>query len=227
MTQLSVKKSEKLYPNKRDIYREFVLWTAMPYKEKERLGLETQEAFIAYYKIGANTPTRWKQRPDFEGRVDAILKMWSTDKTPDVVHSIYRSAVKGNPMSQMLWLQYFKKFNPKKEDTDEKKVVLTPADIRHMIEILPDELKQKHYGYLRELGEDIVAYRNARGDTDDDWDSRPEETVPDEADNDAQDISYEEQSDAVAKSYTPSVCADMVYEVPARDNQSTSRWWEK
>lgn len=225
MTELSVKKSEKLYPNKRDIYREFILWTAMPYKEKERLGLETQEAFIAYYKIGANTPTRWKHRPDFEGRVDAILKMWSTDKTPDVVHSIYRSAVKGNPMSQMLWLQYFKKFNPKKEDTDEKKVVLGINDIRYAIEQLPENLKKKHYGYLRELTEDIAACRNARDIEDDVWYARPETTISDEADNDAQDIPNKESSNAVAKSHKASIRADMVGPISESNHQSAERWW--
>lgn len=217
---------EKRPPYRRDIYREFILWTAMPNSEKIKLGIERQEDFCEYYKIGHNTPTRWKERADFESRVDAILKMWSTDKTPDVVHSIYRSAVKGNPMSQMLWLQYFKKFNPRAEPEEEKKVVLSPADIRYAIEQLPEQLRQKHYGYLRELTEDISAIRNAKLIEDDHWNARPEETVPVETDSDAQNISSN-GTNAVAPRYPTSVCADLVRKASESDYKSASGWREK
>jgi len=223
-TQLQ-QKARKTTPSKRSLYTEFILWTAMPQKERENLGIEWQQDFAEYYKVDESTLWRWKQRADFEERVDAILKMWSTDKTPAVVHAIYRSAIKGNPFSQQLWLQYFKKFNPKAIPEENKQKVLSPGDIRYMVEQLPEQLKEKHYGYLRELAEDIAAVRNARGIADDDWNERPATTVPDEADRDASDVPNEERSDDMAKGDTRCAWTDLVRHVSQNNNQSAERWW--
>lgn len=225
--QTTQNKAENKAPVKADIYREFILWTAMPYAEKEKLGLENQGDFCEYYKIDKNTPTRWKQRPDFEDRVDKILKMWATDKTPDVVHSIYRSAVKGNPMSQMLWLQYFKKFNPKAPPEEEKKAMLAPGDIRYMIEQLPEPIKTKHYGYLRELAEDIAYVRSTGGIDDDNWSERPKDAVLVETDHDAQDVPDSKRANEMATRYPECVCSDLVRKAPARHHQGAAWWWQE
>ena len=68
MTNEIRKYSEIRYPNKRSIYNEFILWTAMPHPEKVRLGIETQGQFSEQYKINEDTLTNWKKRPDFESR---------------------------------------------------------------------------------------------------------------------------------------------------------------
>ena len=219
-------KTNILQPSKRTLYQEFILWIAMPHEEKMKLGIEWQKDFAEYYKVREETLSKWKQRVDFEDRVDEIIKVWSNEKTPAVVHSIYRSALKGNAMSQMLWLQYFKKFNPKQNAEEEnKKVVLAVSDIRYSIEQLPENLKQKHYGYLRELAEDLIAVRNIGDIEDDRWNARPALAISNETDNDAQDIRDIEHKDALAKGHTTSVCADMVGQVSESDNQSASRWW--
>ena len=217
------KNSEINDPNKADIYREFILWTAMPHSEKVNLGLETQTAFVEFYKIGVNTPMRWKQRPDFEERVDKILKMWSIDKTPDVIHGIYRAAVKGNPMSQLLWLQYFKKFNPKSEVEHTHRIELGVNDIRRLIEALPDELKAKHHANLRELLDDAVAVRHDRGTEDVRWDERPPLLLQGETHNDAQDVP-EQKANAVARCDSARLCSYMEWGQSTRDNKGTARW---
>lgn len=211
MPNITVTNNEKRGANRPDIYREFILWTALPYKEKIALGIETQGQFAEYYKVHINTTTAWKQRPEFEARVDEILKIWSNERTPEVIHAIYRTAVKGNPMSQLLWLQYFKRFNPKKEeDTGKKGPVLSVGDIRYMIEILPDELKQKHYGYLRELTEDVSAFRNAGGVSDEVWYEKPtqdnvlEVEISEEKYLNQENI--EEKTRILSKCYRGSVC---------------------
>lgn len=225
MATNSMRNSEMSHPVKRaDIYREFVLWTAMPPLEKRNLGIETQTAFCEYYKIGINTPTAWKHRADFEGRVDAILKMWSTDKTPDVIHGIYRSAVKGNPMSQLLWLQYFKKFSPRTEVEHTNKVEVGVNDIRHLIELLPEPLKSKHYANLRELLDDSSAVRDARVVEDSHWTTRPADPILGEADNDAQDVP-EQEGHAVAPSHQTGVRAPMDWGNYPSDHQGTARGW--
>lgn len=211
---------------KPSIYTEFILWTAMPYGEKEKLGLETQEQFCEFYKIGKNTPASWKERHDFEQRVDAILKMWSTDKTPDVVHSIYRTAVKGNPLSQMLWLKYFKKFTEKSEVTVTKKVEFGVNDVRFLIEGLPEPLRSEHYGNLRKLIDDASMVRRARDSEGMSWRDGPAPALLDQPDHDAQDV-RSERGDGVAESDSPSVRFSVVRTIPASDNKSPSRRWQE
>lgn len=200
------------------------MWTAMPSIEKRRLGLESQKAFAEYHKVSEDTLTNWKHRTDFEKRVDAILKMWSVGKTPDVVHGIYAAAVKGNPMSQLLWLQYFKNFSPKQEVEHTQKVEVGVNDIRHLIDLLPEPLKSKHYANLRELLDDSVAVRDARSVEDGDWNARPADPVLDEADHDAQNVP-EPKGYEVAESHPTGVRATVEREVFSRHYQGTARWW--
>lgn len=202
ITTQSPTSSEKRTPNKVSIYNEFILWTAMPHSEKKRLGLETQGAFAEYYKIHIDTTSDWKKRSDFEKRVDAILKMWATDKTPDVVHSIYRSAVKGNPYSQQLWLGYFKGYNPKKIEEPQEKVEVSENDFRYIVNVLPEPYKTKFNEYITEIITTANAIRNARQGEDHGWDTpRPEITILEESDIDARDVSSV-RTDGLAKSYS-------------------------
>lgn len=215
---------DKSAPYKATVYQEFVLWTAMPSIEKRRLGLESQKAFAEYHNISENSLSNWKQRADFEPRVDAILKMWSVGKTPDVVHGIYAAAVKGNPMSQMLWLKYFKGFSEKSEVTVTNKVEVGVNDIRHLIELLPEPLKSKHYANLRELLDDSVAVRDARSVEDGHWTARPADPISDEADHDAQDVP-EPKGYEVAESHPTGVRAIVERQFFSSDYQGTARWW--
>lgn len=218
--------AEMSRPHKVDKYQEFILWFAMPTVERVKLGIDTQRAFAEYYMVNETTLGRWKARPDFEPRVDHVQMQWGKEKTADVIQGIYRSAVKGNPMSQLLWLQYFKKFTPKTQVETTVKHEIGVGDIRFLIEQLPNELKQKHYGNLRELLDDASAVRNALESEDGDWDTRPPQTISDEADNDAQDVPRE-TTDEVPQSNTPSLCADMVGDLLSYHNKSTAWWGQK
>jgi hypothetical protein len=213
-------------PMKRpDVYRQYVLWTAMHPLEKRDLGIETQKAFAEYYDVNEGTLSVWKTRKDFEPQVDEILQQISVGKTPAVIQGIYQAAVKGNPMSQLLWLQYFKKFNPKTEVVHTNKYELSTGDIRFIIEQLPDELKFKYYGYLREIIDTAQALRRAGQLSDRDApDAQPETVVPDEADHDARDVPGE-KADEVAPRYQSCVRADMVGEVFSNHYQGAARGW--
>lgn len=223
MQQVIQKTSENKTPNKATVYTEFILWSAMPYIEKRNLGIETQLQFADYYNVSKDSLSLWKNRSDFEPRRNAILRIWAMDKTPDVVYGIYKAAIKGNPLSQQLWLGYFLGYNPRKEEL-QKQVELGAGDIRHLIDQLPEQLKEKHYGYLRELTEDVSAVRNARDAEDFSWSQRPAETVPVETDNDAQHVPSGGKN-AMAQSHTECVCEDLEREILAHNNQSTTRGW--
>lgn len=221
------KDDKRIYaPNKNSLYTEFILWTAMPYQEKIKLGMEWQQDFAAYYKVAESTLWRWKKREDFEKRVDAILKMWATDKTPDVIHSIYRSAVKGNPFSQQLWLGYFKGYNPKKgsEEKSSGKVEIGENDIRFIINGLPEPMRTKYNEYITEIIIGANEVKNARTIDDIGWDEqRPENYLSDETDSDAQDIP-DQRANVVAFGYTERVCKNMERKVSENYHQSSKRW---
>lgn len=222
---------KKTSPIKISQYNEFILWTAMPYVEKKNLGLETQNQFAEYYNVHFTTLSVWKKRVDFEKRVDAILKMWATDKTPDVVHAIYRTAVKGNPLSQQLWLGYFKGYNPRKIEEPKEKVEISENDFRYIVSILPEPYKTKFNGYITEIITTANSLRNARSGEDDGWNSpRPEDTILIEPDTDAQDIPSA-GTNVVAESYTRSASCDLGANAnratcsSPSDNQGTARGW--
>jgi hypothetical protein len=151
MENKMVTSGENREPKRVDIYEEFVLWSAMPPTERIKLGIETQEQFVDFYKIGTNTPARWKRRPDYEPRVTALRREWAFGKTGAVIEGIYRSALKGNPFSQKLWLQYFHGFSEKQEVTVNHQGVVTVNDVISLIGALPKEQQEKHYAWVREL----------------------------------------------------------------------------
>lgn len=214
-------------PNKADVYNEFILWTAMPHQERVRLGIEWQYQFEDFYSVNGSTLTRWKERIDFEQRVDKILKMWSTDMTPAVVHSIYRTAIKGNPMSQLLWLQYFKGFNPKPKDEERKMVEIGVNDIRFLIESIPEPTRTKFYGYLREIIDTAVALRRA-GEMENRPlpNEEPERALLGEANNDASNVQRAETNDIPA-SDQGRIRKDMVREIYAYHHQGAPWWWQE
>jgi hypothetical protein len=142
-----------------DVYEEFILWSAMPPTERIKLGIETQEQFSQFYKISINTPTAWKRRHGFEQRVTALRKEWAFSKTGAVIEGIYRSALKGNPHSQKLWLQYFHGFSEKVEVKQTPQIILTANDIRFIIEGMPEPQKSICWDHLRSIMDEAIMLR--------------------------------------------------------------------
>lgn len=188
MTEATVTNSEQRAPNRSDIYAEFVTWSALPPSERAKFGIETQEQFCEYYNIGINTPAAWKKRPDYEPRVTALRREWAFGKTGMVIEGIYRSALKGNPHSQKLWLQYFHGFSEKQEVTVTSKPEVGVNDVRFIIEALPEPHRSKFHGYLAEIITTANAFRTARDADEAVWSERPQDTVSGEADHDAQNL---------------------------------------
>lgn len=199
-------------PYKDSIYEEFILWVAMPTFERMSLGMVEQKHFSEKYKVDGATLWRWKSRPDFRVRVKELRQRWATEKTSDVVGSIYKTAIKGNPLSQKLWLQYFEDFTEKSQQEQVQKVEIGVNDIRFIIDQLPEPLKTKHYANLRELLDDASAVANARAVEDSASADGLADALPEQANQSAQDVS-DAQADEVAEGDTGSVREDMVREV--------------
>ena len=212
-------------PNKVDKYQEFILWFAMPTPERMQLGIETQKEWAEFYHVAESTLVRWKDRPDFEVRVDHIQSKWGVEKTADVIQGIYRSAVKGNPMSQLLWLQYFKKFSPKTTVETTVKHEITVNDIRFLINGLPEDLRKKHNANLRTLLDDVQSVRDSGLLEDGGGGHGSEGDVSDTTDTDAQDV-QREATDDVPGSDQEGVRTDMVRGLQSYHHQSAA-WWRQ
>ena len=201
-----IKKTESEY---REIFEEYVLWFAMPDKQKEIMGIESDTAFADEWEINRRTLLTWRDRPEFETKVRHLLKKWAFGKTGNVIMGMYKAAVRGNDRSQKLWMQVFEGFTEKTETTQTIKVELNPGDIRFIVDGFPEHLKEKYYGYLREILDTAIALRNA-GQLSDGTPtgSYIEADVRESSDNDAQHLSGK-RADALATRHKASVCEDV------------------
>ena len=214
-------------PNKASLYDEFILWSAMPPMEQRRLGIETQTAFCEFYHIGHNQTSVWKNRPDFQERRTKILALWAKDRTPAVIQGIFASAVKGNSDSQRIWLKYFEDWQEDKPQEIKIRVRMAPEDLRFVVDGMPDEYKQKFYGYITEIIDTAVALRNSRGLQDGNTNSLfAEDEIPDETDNDASDLSDSETCEVSAR-HPSSLCSDLETHLFQDNYQGSARWWQK
>lgn len=206
---LKTEEKDKKNLNYKQIYEEYVLWFAMPLKAKESMGIENDIQFAQLYGMADRTLRKWKDRPDFELEVRKLRRKWAFEKTGHVIEGIYRSAVKGNDKSQKLWMQVFEGFTEKTENTQIVKVELNPGDIRFIIDGFPENLKEKYYGYLREIMDAAVALRDG-GQLQDGTPTGTyiEAVVSESSDNNAQDVSSK-RANAVAIRHTKCVCEDV------------------
>jgi hypothetical protein len=127
----------------------------LPPFAREQLGIRDQAGFAAHFGISEDTLTRWKQRPDFEAKVDKIRNAWALERMGGIYEAIFKSAVKGNAKSQRLWLQVFKEF-PAKGKGDVQQPEITQDDIRFLIGELPEEKREKYNIFLRDLLADVA-----------------------------------------------------------------------
>lgn len=207
---------------KANLYNEFILWSAMPPMEKLKLGIEHQKDFAEFYNVEPATLSKWKTRPDFNERMMKILNIWAKSKTPDVAQGIYRAAIKGNSDSQRLWFQLFQGWHEKQVLEHRVEITFGAGDIRNVIEMLPIQLRERHYANLRELLDDAVAARELGSPEDSHWTERPALPISGETYIDAQDVSDQKQTDVVARHYKGYLRANMVWEAPTNHYQSAA-----
>jgi hypothetical protein len=140
-------------PHKEDIYQEFIRWSAMIRFDKIGTGMVDQNDFAAHYKISKDTLSRWKNRPDFYPALKEIRTKWGQEKMPDIMESVYRSAVRGNTASIKLWLDYFTEYDRggKKHKQIVKEPVFDLEDIRFTISMLPKFRQNRYYLFLDQL----------------------------------------------------------------------------
>ena len=147
---------------KSDIYQEFISWSAMPPNERFKLHIMDQTDFAKAYNINKDTLTRWKNQPDFKSKVDKLRMEVGREKLSDIMYAIYLSAIKGNPKSQKLWMEYFTDFIPHKPGDKPKKpiVEMTEDDIRQIILYMPEYRHDQHFNAIQRIIDDAVFFRD-------------------------------------------------------------------
>lgn len=238
-------KQTAVHPQFQAVYEAFVWWYALPRHERPNYlnkGMERLVDFARAYDVGETTLWRWSNKPSFQNRVKEIWKTTAKGNTPDVVRSIYLSAIGGGkeaPQAQKLWMQVVEDWNERSELAVEetKKLVISVNDVRFLIEALPEQLKQKHYANLRELLDDNAAHGNsgnidrqvielAEKSENSGGDDGLENSIPGQTDHNAQDV-QNEPTDELAKSNTSGLCCNLVRATSAYNHQSSAWWWEK
>ncbi len=234
MHKQNVTNSDKREVKRVDIYEEFCIWSAMPPSERIKLGIETQEQFVEFYKIGINTPTAWKRRNDYRLRVTSLRTEWAFSKTSAVLESIYRTAIKGSAQSQKLWLQYIHGFGDKREIPDANKPSLHVDDLLFLIGMLPKELQEKHYDHMRELLDDSARHKHEL-EKSEEWDQVVDkdwappftlESVTEEYLNEQE----EKKKEVISRVNTPSryptsMCSDCFLNRVSSDNSRSVSGW--
>jgi len=228
MSTQIIRNRKYLEPYKISSFEEFVIWSSMPKSEQVKLGIENQTQFAALHNVRPATLTAWKSRPDYRTRVRDLRDKWGFERTGHIIEAIYRTAMKGNPMSQLLWMQYFEGFSTKQNEQPKgasEKVEIGINHITFIIDGLPEPLKSKHHANIRELIEDVQQLRHSGQLEEHVFTERgPEENVPDEANNDAQNVSIT-RANEMAACYSECVCKDMERSVSTYHHQSAARWW--
>ena len=145
-----------------DTYAQFIRWSAMTPEERTWDGIETREQFCKVYTVpNIKMLTVWSRRKDFEPAVSSLREAWVFSKTGDILGGVYTAARSGDHRSQRLWLEHVHQMKEKQDAKNPNQGVVTPEDVRFIIDGLPEPLKSQNQIRLREILDDAVAASRA------------------------------------------------------------------
>lgn len=126
-------------PYRRDIFQEFIAWSAMTKEERKINGVATAKVFAVKHDVHESQLSRWTQRSDFPKlRMDKLRERWG-EFTPEAFYALRKRIQRfGIGRDVELWLAFA-------EGWDRKQVIpppppaFTEGDIRTLLEYLPKE----------------------------------------------------------------------------------------
>jgi hypothetical protein len=146
-----------------EAYEQFVLWSALTPEERSWRGIQTREQFCKTYGVPSlRLLDSWAQRADFEQRVAALREDWILSKTGDLLGEIYSAARGGDFKSQRLWLDHARRIKEKRDAAGPKPNMLSPDDVRHVIDMLPEGMRERNYWRLQSIRDDVALYEQER-----------------------------------------------------------------
>ena len=143
-----------------EAYEQFILWSALTPEERSWRGIQTREQFCKTYGVPSiRLLDAWAQRADFEPRVTALREDCVILKTGDLLGEIYSAARSGEIKSQRLWLDYARRIKEKRDATGPKPSRLSSDDVRNVIDMLPEGLRERNYWRLQIIIDDVARYQ--------------------------------------------------------------------
>ena len=143
-----------------EAYEQFVLWSAFTPEERSWRGIQTREQFCKMYGVpNVRLLDAWAQRADFEQRVAVLREDWIIFKTGDLLGEIYSAARDGDFKSRRLWLDYARRIKEKRDTAEPKPNRLSADDVRQVIGMLPEGLRDVNYLRLENIKNDVVIYQ--------------------------------------------------------------------
>ncbi len=137
---------------KRDIFIRFVEWIALTIKEREKIGVPTQQEFANKYKINTGTLSEWKKRSDFNKLKSEAQIEKLQDSTTDVLEGLKNRCIKyGMAYDVELFLLYVEKWDRKHVLEILGEIKLGDNDIRTIIGLLPENKQKVFYDTLVNL----------------------------------------------------------------------------
>jgi hypothetical protein len=146
-----------------EAYEQFILWSALTPEERSWRGIQTREQFCKTYGVpNVRLLDVWAQRLDFEQRVAALREDWIISKTGDLLGDIYSAARGGDFKSRRLWLDYARHIKEKRDAAGPKPNLFSQEDVRNVIAMLPEGLRDRNYMRLEGIREDVILYEQER-----------------------------------------------------------------
>lgn len=110
--------------------------------------IPTQTEFALKYGVARPTLSVWKNRPDFEKRVDSMRKQWGRDKTANVLASLYTRCIKyGMAYDVETYLAYYENWT-RTQVVKHTGDVFALEDLRSIIALLPEDKQKNAYTEL-------------------------------------------------------------------------------
>lgn len=96
-------------------FLQFAEFCALPKKEREETyGFSMFKQFAEKYDLDENTLTDWRKEARFAELVDKNRKRWFSERTPEVLLSLYRTILKKGQAAEIaLWLKYVEEWTEK------------------------------------------------------------------------------------------------------------------
>ena len=122
------RKKETKALSKPDVFREFVLWMALPASPKDK---GTQGDFAKKFGVSPDTLSDWKKRPQLWDAIEKELNKWGKEKTTNVIAKFYNKIIsEGTTSDFKLWFQFFLGWSEKIEGkvSEDIKIIQTYAE---------------------------------------------------------------------------------------------------
>ncbi len=113
----NLKEPKKIHPYKLSEQDEMINFVALPRTlRKKEYGFGNLGELAERLKVGSGTFSEWLKDKEVQERIKDKWKQWGKEKTPNVIQSLYKTAVKEGKASEVkAWMQIIEDWLEKSE----------------------------------------------------------------------------------------------------------------